>query len=127
MRFSRLIPRYPTADIHAQIEFYTKRLGFEVKVLWPSPESPQFCAMEREGIRIGFYLEPAAKQQSLRMEMRIEMEDVLTLHRSLSAVMEVAWGPEVYSFGCREFAVLDPDGRMLIFSEPTDDPPTVDF
>lgn len=51
-------------------------------------------------------------------------DDVLKLHKKLAAELEVAWGPEVYSFGSREFAVLDPDGRMLIFSQPTDDPPT---
>ena len=126
MKFNRLTPRYPTTDIPALIDFYTNRLEFEVCVLWPSPEAPQFCAMERDGTRIGFYFDEAATEHPLRMEVRIEMEGVLDMHASLSCIMEVAWGPEVYSFGCREFAVLDPDGRMLIFSEPTDDPPTVD-
>lgn len=121
MRFTKLTPRYPTPDIPAQIDFYTQTLGFEVKVLWPDADAPQFCAMEKDDIRIGFYLDENAKEQPFRMEMRINTDDVLSLHEQLAAQMDVAWGPEVYSFGSREFAVLDPDGRMLIF---THDPPT---
>ena len=37
---------------------------------------------------------------------------------------KVEWGPEVYAYGRREFAVRDPTGAMLIFSEETDDPAT---
>lgn len=38
--------------------------------------------------------------------------------------MELLWGPEVYHYGRREFSIRDPNGYELIFSEPTDDPPT---
>jgi hypothetical protein len=31
--------------------------------------------------------------------------------------------PEVYHNGCREFAIRDPDGYLIIFTEETDDPP----
>jgi hypothetical protein len=30
----------------------------------------------------------------------------------------------VYSYGRREFAIRDPDRYVIIFTEPTDDPPT---
>jgi hypothetical protein len=36
----------------------------------------------------------------------------------------IEWGPEVYDYGRREFALRDPDGYLVIFSEETDDPPT---
>ena len=36
------------------------------------------------------------------------------------------WGPEVYSYGCREFAVRDPEGHTVIFTEATADEPTTD-
>jgi hypothetical protein len=36
----------------------------------------------------------------------------------------IEWGPEVYSYGRREFAVRDPDGYLVIFTEPTDEAPT---
>ena len=58
------------------------------------------------------------------MEIRIQTDDVIGLHRKLAAQLEVASGPEVYSLSSREFAVLDSYGRKLIFSQPTDDPPT---
>jgi hypothetical protein len=30
----------------------------------------------------------------------------------------------VYQYGRREFAIRDPNGYMIIFTEQTDDPPT---
>ena len=46
------------------------------------------------------------------------------MHRALSGHLPIEWGPEVYWYGRREFAVRDPDGYLLIFSERTSDPPT---
>jgi hypothetical protein len=34
------------------------------------------------------------------------------------------WRPEVYWYGRREYAIWDPSGYLLSFSEETDDPPT---
>lgn len=39
-------------------------------------------------------------------------------------VASAEWGPEAYSYGRLEFALRDPDGTLVIFSEATDDPPT---
>lgn len=36
--------------------------------------------------------------------------------------VEILWGPEVYHYGMREFAIKDDNGYTLSFGEPTDDP-----
>ena len=46
------------------------------------------------------------------------------MQRALSGRLPIQLGPEVYWYGRREFAVRDPDGYLLIFSERTSDPPT---
>ena len=46
------------------------------------------------------------------------------LHKSLLDRVTIEWGPEVYSYGRREFAIRDPDSYLLIFTEATEDPPT---
>jgi hypothetical protein len=43
------------------------------------------------------------------------------MHADLAGVVPIEWGPEVYFYGRREFAVRDPDGYLLIFTEPTDE------
>jgi hypothetical protein len=40
--------------------------------------------------------------------------------------LPIEWDPEVYSYRRREFAVRDPNGYLLIFTETTNDPPTTD-
>lgn len=37
---------------------------------------------------------------------------------------KIVYGPEVYHYGMKEFAIEDPDGYMISFSQPTDEPPT---
>ena len=58
-------------------------------------------------------------------QLHIDVEDgVEELHRRLRDRYEILWGPEVYSYGRREFSVRDPNGYRLVFSEVTDDPVT---
>jgi hypothetical protein len=57
-------------------------------------------------------------------DLYLGSDDVLGLHAAIKDLVKVEWGPEVYFYGRREFAVRDPDGYLLIFTEPTDDPPT---
>lgn len=49
---------------------------------------------------------------------------VLDLYEAIKAKAKVVWGPEVYSYGMREFAIEDPNGYRIAFCEPTDDPLT---
>lgn len=53
-------------------------------------------------------------------------DGVVERHERIEGKAEVLWGPEVYSYGMREFAIKDPNGYQLAFCEPTDDPPTCD-
>lgn len=58
------------------------------------------------------------------MELSIEVIDARALHALLEPTVPIEWGPEVYSYGRREFAIRDPDRYVIIFTEPTDEPPT---
>lgn len=54
----------------------------------------------------------------------LNVEGVLDLHAAIEDEAKVIWGPEVYSYGMREFAIEDPNGYRIALCEPTDDPPT---
>lgn len=124
VHFAHVTPRLPVADLAASLHFYRTTLGFEDEVLWPA-EAPAFAIVRREGVRIGLFAgERAGSDQRGYAELYIEVDDAVRLHRTIQARCAIEWGPEVYDYGRREFAVLDPDGYMLIFTEPTDDPPT---
>jgi hypothetical protein len=56
--------------------------------------------------------------------LSFDVNDARAIHATLQGRMTVEWGPEVYWYGRREFAVSDPSGYLIIFSEQTEDPPT---
>ena len=45
----------------------------------------------------------------------------MALHARVAGSVAIEWGPEVYHYGCREFAIKDPNGYVLAFSERTTD------
>jgi catechol 2,3-dioxygenase-like lactoylglutathione lyase family enzyme len=120
-----ITPRLPVADLRRTIDFYTQAIGFSVGVLWPD-DAPTFCTVERDSVCIGFHCAESAVPipAGRGCELYIEVEDVRTLHASVRESVHIEWGPEVYHYGRREFAFRDPDGYLLIFTEPTDDPAT---
>ncbi|HET9217825.1 MAG TPA: bleomycin resistance family protein, partial [Terriglobia bacterium] len=48
----------------------------------------------------------------------IDPESVLRLAEELRGRVDFAWGPEVMDYGMREFAVQDPNGYFIAFTEP---------
>ncbi len=124
--FERVTPRLLVPDLAAVMQFYVRELGFDVDVLWP-PEHPTFVILRRDAVHISFFTgERAMSDHRGYAELYVEVSDAEQMHRALAPRVEIAWGPEVYSYGRREFAVLDPEGTMVIFTEPTTDEPTTD-
>jgi len=119
----RVTPRLPVADLSAALRFYRDTRGFVADVLWPE-EDPSFAILRRDGVHVAFFTgERATPTHRGYAELYIEVTDALRLHRELERRVEIAWGPEVYSYGRTEFAVIDPEGYMVIFTEPTTDEP----
>lgn len=125
MRLKQITPSLKTNDLQKTIDFYTKTLGFTVQVLWPD-EQPSLVILEHGGVRISFFMDDddSAPVPHLTGQFWIDVEEVLSMHEQLTGKVEILWGPEVYSYKRREFAIKDPNGYTLTFSEPTDDPPT---
>jgi catechol 2,3-dioxygenase-like lactoylglutathione lyase family enzyme len=118
-------PRLPVADLGRTIDFYTRVLGFRVAVRWPERE-PTFVILDRDSVSLGFFTAAAHRGPVTigTADLYLGADDVRGLHAAIKDRVPVEWGPEVYFYGRREFAVRDPDGYLLIFTEPTDDPAT---
>jgi catechol 2,3-dioxygenase-like lactoylglutathione lyase family enzyme len=125
-RLQRITPRLPVADLRPAIEFYTNVLGFKLGLLWPEG-APTFAILNRDDASVQFCLaDPPGKLPFEQATLCFDVDDVRALHANLDGRIAIEWGPEVYWYGRREFAIRDPAGYMLIFSELTDDPPTCD-
>jgi len=115
-------PRLPVSALRASYRFYHDVLGF-FDVHGEPFASDDFVMLKRGSI--GLQLVTAnADHPAGRMTVWIQVEDALAEHDRVKGLASIEWGPEVYWYDCREFAVLDPDGHRIIFSSPTDEPPT---
>ena len=122
--FSQVTPRLPVGDLRRTIDFYDRYFGFEVDVSWPV-ESPTFAILKRDATSLGFFEITEHQPGPIGYaELYIEVSDAQALHDALKNMMVIEWGPEVYSYGRREFACRDPDGYLIIVTEPTEAPPT---
>jgi catechol 2,3-dioxygenase-like lactoylglutathione lyase family enzyme len=122
-RFLDVVPRVPVTDLAATTGYYANVLGFSLGMTWPD-EQPAFAIMSRDDATVQFYLaEDPAKCGA--MMLNVHVTDAMSLHAELREKVSIEWGPEVYWYGRREFAVRDPDGNLVIITEETGDPATV--
>lgn len=121
--FHELIPRLPVLDLQRTMQFYVEVLGFRMDVSWPEGQ-PTFVILSRGAASIGFFAGEHQAGPAGYAELYFRVTEAAALHEQLASHVSIEWGPEVYGYGRREFAIRDPDARLVIFTEPTDDPPT---
>jgi catechol 2,3-dioxygenase-like lactoylglutathione lyase family enzyme len=123
-RFLNVAPRLPVADLDRTINFYAEFLGFECGALWPE-HAPTFAIMDRDRINVQFDLAKPGTPLG-NATLSFDVDDALAIKKLLDGRLPIEWGPEVYWYGRREFAIRDPDGYLIIISEETGDAPTAE-
>jgi lactoylglutathione lyase len=129
---AKLVPEFVCSDFEESLRFYTGLLGF--RVLYSRPEE-RFAYLERDGAEL--MLEQSVGKDRLwpRAELtypfgrganfQIEVADVVYLHATILAAGVVVFLPledrwyrrENDEIGVKQFAVQDPDGYLLRFSQ----------
>jgi catechol 2,3-dioxygenase-like lactoylglutathione lyase family enzyme len=124
MTFRSIIPRLPVRDLQRTLAFYCGPIGFDIDILWPD-DNPTFAIVKHGDVSIGFFIGDEHRPATIGYaELYIAVQDASALANTLRQHVRIEWGPEVYSYGRREFAIRDPDSYLLIFTEETDDAPT---
>jgi catechol 2,3-dioxygenase-like lactoylglutathione lyase family enzyme len=125
-KFTELIPRLPVSNLNETLEFYCHHFGFSIEVLWPD-DQPSFAIIQCDQTHIGFTEVSDAESNSIGYaELYIQVTDSNSLYETLKNNLNIEWGPEIYSYGHREFAVRDPNDYLIIFTEPVDESPTIE-
>lgn len=119
----RIEPTLKARDLDETIEFYRDLLGFGVDLLWPE-QSPTFCLLVRDEVRLMFYIDDQPGEPQLSGQLRLDMDGVIPLYESIREHVKTDWGPEVYSYGRREVSIADCNGYSIILTETTSDTPT---
>lgn len=119
---TRLAPSLQVRDMAETVSFYTETLGFRLTGCGPDQAQPTWAEVTRDGIVLMFFSDPPLFENgpALSGTLYVWPDDVPALYEELAAKgAEIAWGPEVMSYGMREFAVRDPNGYLIGFWEPT--------
>lgn len=122
IRFTGVSPRLPVRDLRRAVDFYTGALGFDVDLLWPQ-DAPTFAIVRRGDVFVQFWT--AAETDTIGDALiYFDVTDVRAMFATLEGRVQIDWGPEVYTYGRREFAIRDPDQYQVVFSEETEDEAT---
>jgi uncharacterized glyoxalase superfamily protein PhnB len=118
MKLQGLIPMLETPDLSRTIEFYTKRLGFDLDASWPASGEPTWCRLVAGEVVLMFMTReeeapPAAP--ALTGQLYCYPQDVDALWRELSDKVEVVSPLANWDHGMREFQIRDCNGYVLRF------------
>ena len=119
-----LSPTLAVRDMQKTIDFYTKSLGFELGMTFPSPENPEYAELSKDGMALMFI--PAANcgishdeklGTGVNLYLQIdgdidEYYDELKKH-SVKITEDIKDEP----YNIRDFTVEDIDGYMLTFNQ----------
>jgi len=115
----RLVPALLVRDMAEALEFYG-RLGFKLTGCHPIGK-PTWAEVCRDSVTLQFHTQPPRGTPTTPVfsgTLYVFPESVTALADEYHGKVEFAWGPEVMDYGMREFAVQDPNGYFLAFSEP---------
>ena len=121
-RVKAIEARLPVTDVGRSAAFFANTLGFQLATMWPRP-NPEFAILDRDGLRLQLGKAEESGSGS-SATLWLDVEELAALHSTVQTRTSIEWGPEVYSYGRREFGFRDPDGNSVILSEVTSDPPT---
>lgn len=115
-----MVPSLLARDLNETLSFY-QRLGFAVTGHYPSADDPVWAEIKRGEICFQFYTEPPHSTPASPIcsgTIYLFPDDVRSLANELKGVVAFEWGPEVMDYGMREFAIRDPNGYLIAFTEP---------
>jgi uncharacterized glyoxalase superfamily protein PhnB len=117
----RVLPCLTVADMRSSLEFYIDRLGFCQTGYWPIQSNPIRTEVRRDDVAIVLIAESfrdLGDTPAFTGALYMFPESVDRLAEELRGKVPFLWGPEVTDWDTLEFAIRDPNGYVLAFSEP---------
>jgi hypothetical protein len=108
-----------TTDVAGTLEWY-RRVGFEVRGVFPESGEPTWCEVARDGVVLQFLggETPWPGPPTFTGTIYVRPESVEAVYEQVKGHTTPAWGPEVREWGARELGLQDPNGYFLTFTEP---------
>ena len=123
-------PQLFVADVKASCDFFTQKLGFKIAFVYGDP--PFFGQVMRDGARLNLrcvgapIIDTALKDReellSATMTVETSGEIKLLFLEFQSTGVQFYQAPKKQPWGATDFIVKDPDGNLLLFAGPADEP-----
>lgn len=124
-RLTGIAPQFLVDDLHAAIAYYRGKLGFDLDFSYES----SYASVSRDGCAIHLKCAPktvadrAHRKQHEHLDAYIGVAGVASLHDELqSRGARITRPLAERPWSCTDFYVEDPDGYILCFSEPNEEP-----
>lgn len=117
------VPFFMVTNIAKSLEFYSKGLGFGLKIDWKPNGKIEWCWLEREGVAIMLqeYREAYLPKEKLGIGVSvcIMCNDAIALYQEF---LQKGLNPQEPFVGNKLWVVqlTDPDGYNIAFESPTD-------
>lgn len=121
-----LIPNLVVADVEKTIAFYRDVLGFTVGFKMPETGVPHWAFISNGGVSIMLYErndaradipELAKYETGGAVTFYITVPDLQTLYNQIKGKVTLAKEFGTTHYGCKEFAIVDCNGFVLVFSQ----------
>jgi uncharacterized glyoxalase superfamily protein PhnB len=120
MTFQKVTPNLMVHDVSASLKFYEQTLGLQRRMTVPDREPYVFVSLISGQVEIFLNQDQSgAKPAPGGMSLYVDhdgLDQLLGRVQQQGVKIEIPLNETFY--GMREFAVLDPDGYMIIFAEP---------
>lgn len=117
------VPFFMVTNMENSLEFYSKGLGFELKIDWKPNGKIEWCWLEREGVAIMLqeYRETFLPKEKLGVGVSVcfMCNDAIALYKEF---LQRRLDPKEPFVGNKLWVVqvTDPDGYNITFESPTD-------
>jgi len=119
MQYQKITANLMVRDVDASLKFYVNVLGLKQQITVPDEPPFVFVAVGADAIEIFLNRdEPAGKAKPGGISLYVELDgldQLLSRMQQYNVKIEIPLNETFY--GMREFAVLDPDGYLVIFAE----------
>jgi len=115
-RFDAVTPRIPVADVETALDFYVRKLGFDLGWKWGSP--PTHANVCRDSISLDLISTPPPRQGTAMAYVQVRGVDA---YFSELRTRDVSLGDlDDRDYGMRDFEIVDPSGNRITFGEPAE-------
>ena len=116
MRLLATAPVLAAPDVGATARWYAEHLGFRAD-LFPDRPPHSFAILNRDDVELMLRrCRPAVRTEN-DWDVYVRMEGVQGFHESLRGRVPIVEPLTTKEYGCLEFAVEDPNGFRLVFSQ----------